>query len=125
MKMEFLDANIFIYAFYENEYTEKCQEAIKNGGITNTLILAETFNTLDRITNKEKAHKAVKSLLKSNLHITNLDINTIFEALKRINKHKLSIYDMIHYASALLNNCESILSYDKDFDNLEIPRREP
>ena|SRR3989344_3178496 len=123
--MEFIDTNILVYSFYENEYMEKCQETIKNGGITNILALTEAFNALEKITNKEKAEKVIKSLLKSNLQIVDLDISILFEALKKIGKYNLSMFDMIHYTSALLNNCESIISYDKDFDNLEIKRIEP
>ena len=126
--MEFLDSNVFVQAFYENENTEKCQEIIKKGGLTNTLVLTETFHIVEKIVNREKAEKVIKGILKSNIEIIDLDINLIFESLKKINQHKLSFYDMIHYTCALLNNCSSILSYDKDFDNeknIEIKRREP
>ncbi len=126
--MEFLDANIFIYAFYENENTEKCQEIIKNGGATNSLVLTETFNTLQRITTKEKAEKAIRGILKLNIEIISLDTNLIFESLKRIDQYNLSFSDLIHYTCAFLNNCDSIISYDKNFGNeknLKIKRREP
>lgn len=53
-----------------------------------------------------------------------MNTNLIFEAVKRINKYLLSIFDMIHYTCTLINNCESIVSYDKDFDGLEILREE-
>ena len=123
--MNFLDSNIFVQAFYENENTEKCQEIIRNGGLSDTLVLAETFHIIEKILNKEKAEKAVKGILKSSIEIIDLDINLIFESLKRVSMHKLSFYDTIHYTCALLNNCSSILSYDKNFNNLEIPRQEP
>jgi predicted nucleic acid-binding protein len=97
----------------------------KNGGITNTLALAESFNVLEKATNKEVATKAIKIILKSNVKVLDLNINTFFQALKKFNKYNLSIYDMIHYTTALLNNCKSILTYDSDFDNLEIQREEP
>lgn len=126
--MDFLDSNIFVQAFYENENTEKCQEIIKNGGLTDTLVLTEAFHVIEKIVNREKAERAIKGILKLNIEIIDLNINLIFESLKRINRYKLSFYDIIHYTCALLNNCSSILSYDEDFDNeknLEIKRKEP
>ena len=125
LKMKFLDTNVLAYAFYQNDHTERCQKAIFDGGVVNALNLVEAFFIIEKETSKERAQKAIKSLLKSNLKIIDLDINLIFDAMKKIDRKKLSIFDMIHYASALKNSCDVILSYDTDFDNLEIPREEP
>ena len=123
--MRFLDSNIIACAFYNNEYTEKCQEIIKEGGMINTFNLIEAFFIIEKQTHREKAEKCIKSLLKSNIEIIEVDINLIYEALRKINKYKLSIFDMIHYTCALINTCDSIVSYDSDFNNLEILREEP
>ncbi len=122
--MRFLDSNIIAYAFYENENRERCQELIKGEGIINTLNLIEAYNIIQFETNdKEYAKKAITSLLKSNIKIVDIDVNIIFEALKRIEKYKnLKFLDLIHYTTALLNNCNEFASYNKDFDNLEIKR---
>jgi len=32
---------------------------------------------------------------------------------------------MIHYSCAKMNGCSAILSYDRDFDNLDVERKEP
>ena len=53
-----------------------------------------------------------------------VDIKVLFEAIKNMSRHSLSIYDSIHVACALLNDCESIVSFDKDLDGLQIPRDE-
>ena len=123
--MEFIDTNVLVNAFHNNEHMEECQEAIRKGGIINTLNLAETFHILEKITNRETAEKSVKSLLNSDLEIIDLDINLIFQSLKNSNKYNLSIFDLIHYICAMQNECESIISYDNDFDNLTIKRKEP
>ncbi|HIG98412.1 TPA: hypothetical protein HA231_03240 [Candidatus Woesearchaeota archaeon] len=52
-----------------------------------------------------------------------LDRNSLFEAFGRIGRYHL--FDLIHYITALNNDCAKIISYDKDFDNLEIRREEP
>ena len=40
-------------------------------------------------------------------------------------KQKLDMDDAIQYAVALSLNAESIISFDKHFDGLKIPRKEP
>ena len=123
--MEFFDSNVIVKVFYENEYTEKCQDAIREGGITNTLCLVEAFHILEGITNQEKSQRAIKTMLKSNLEVIEVGNKILFEAIKKIQKYNLKIFDMIHYTTAILNNCTAIISYDKDFNNLEIQRKEP
>ena len=123
--MKFLDSNILAYAFYDNEHTNRCQKVILEGGLVDTFNLIEAFFIIEKETNREKAQKSIKALLRSNLNIVEVDINIVFESLKRINQSKLSIFDMIHYTCAILNECDAIISYDNDFNNLEIPRREP
>jgi predicted nucleic acid-binding protein len=40
-------------------------------------------------------------------------------------KHKLDMDDAIQYSTALSLGVEAIVSFDKHFNNLEIPRTEP
>ncbi|MBI2542412.1 PIN domain-containing protein [Candidatus Woesearchaeota archaeon] len=124
--MRFLDSNVLAYAFYNNEHLIKCQAAIMEGGLTDTFNLIEAFFIIEKETgSKEIAQKSIKGLLKSNIRIADTDINLVFEALKKVNRLRLSIFDAVHYSCALINGCSIILSYDKDFDNLDIPREEP
>jgi len=123
--MKFLDSNVLAYAFYENAHLEKCQRAISEGGVTDAFNLIEAFFIIENETIRERAQKSIKSLLKSNIHLIEVDVNVIFESLKKINAYKLSIFDTVHYTCALLSGCSSILSFDRDFDGLEIKREEP
>ena len=41
--MRFIDSNVLAYAFYENEYSSRCQQIIREGGITNTVNIIEAF----------------------------------------------------------------------------------
>ena len=123
--MNFIDSNILAYSFYNNEFQDKCQEVIRNGGITNTVNLIEAFNIIEFETDREIATTSIKGILKSNIKIVDVDINIIFEALKKGQKYKsLKFMDLLHYTVAILNNCDAIVSYDKDFNNLELPRIE-
>lgn len=124
--MRFIDSNVLAYAFYDNEHTDKCQNIIKEGGLVDIFNLIEAFFIIEKETgSRELAQKSIKGLLKLNFQIMDADSNLLFEALKKVNHVKLSIFDTIHYCCALLNNCDTIVSYDTDFDNLDIPREEP
>ena len=124
--MKFLDSNVLAYAFYNNECIDKCQSVIREGGLINILNLVEAFFIIEKETrSREIAQRSIRSLLKLNIKIADVDFNLLFEALKKANRVKLSIFDTIHYCCALINSCDAIISYDKDFDNLDIPRKEP
>ncbi|MBI2653985.1 PIN domain-containing protein [Candidatus Woesearchaeota archaeon] len=124
--MKFLDSNVIAYAFYTNEYTDACQNALREGGIVDVFNLVEAFFIIERETgSREIAQRSIKNLLKSNIQIIDVDVNLLFEALKRVNNLKLSIFDAIHYSCATVSNCDAIVSYDKDFDKLDMPREEP
>jgi len=123
--MKFIDSNIIAHAFYDNPLREHCKNVLQKEGVINTICLIETFNVLERITNRERALRCVKSIFKSHLTVIDVDIKLLFEALKRSQKYKLNFYDLVHYTTAIINNCESIITYDTDFDKLDIPREEP
>jgi predicted nucleic-acid-binding protein len=122
--VDFIDSNIIAYSFYDNPRKDVCRKAIFDGGITDSVALIEAFNIIEYQTDREHATDCIKSLLKSNLSIISTDINVIFETLKRT-KTKLRFIDLIHFTSASISNCSYIVSYDKDFNNLEIKRKEP
>ena len=124
--MRFIDANVIIKAFTDNEDKEECRSVLQEEFVTNTLVLVEAFNAISRIKNdKLSASNCVKSLFKANCIIMDLNRDLLFESLKRINKYGLDFPDLIHYTSAVLNNCSEIVSFDRDFDNMDLKRIEP
>ncbi len=123
---DFLDSNIIVYAFTRNPRKEKCRNVLRERQfLTNALVISEAIGTIGKI-DKEQGKVALISILRSgNIKIIDLSTNLMFEAIRRQQKYNLQLFDLIHYTTALLNNCQSIISYDKDFDKLEIPRVEP
>ena len=128
----YLDSNVIAYAFYINPHQEACQRTIETcqrtietGGVISTLTLMEAFHALEREGGREVAQDCIRKLFKGNFQIIGIDVNVFFEALKRTPHTKLNMADMVHYTCAFLTNCSSILTYDKDFNNLDIPRKEP
>jgi len=124
--MKFIDANIIAYASYNNEHQSHCQHILQSeNNVTNTMVLVEAFNIIELQINREAAIIVIKSILRSSMEIVNMDVNAIFEALKKAEQYKqLKFLDLIHFTIASLKNCDQIISYDKDFDNLEIVRAE-
>ncbi|MBI2142551.1 PIN domain-containing protein [Candidatus Woesearchaeota archaeon] len=123
---EFLDSNIIVYAFTSNPRKDKCRNVLRERRfLTNSLAISEAIGTIGTI-DKEQGKIALISILRSgNIQIIDLSTNLLFESVRRQHKYNLKLFDLIHYTTALLNNCQSIISYDKDFDKLEIPRVEP
>ena len=123
---KFIDSNIIIKAFTENKDKETCRKILYEEFTTNILCLIEAQYGIYTIkNNKDYAANCIKSLFKTNGEIIELNKNLLFESLKLIDKYKLEILDLIHYATALTNNCSEFISYDKDFDSLGIKRTEP
>ncbi len=122
----FIDTNVIVKAFTDNEDKEKCRNILFEDFVTNTLCLVEAQHSISIIkNNKIYASDCIKSLFKSKGNIVQLDKNLLFESFKRIEKYSLNIFDLINYATALIYNCLEFVSYDKHFNNLEIKRAEP
>lgn len=124
--MKFIDANVIIKAFTDNEDKQECRTALHEDFLTNTLCLVESQHAIFIIkNNKTYAADCIRSLFKSRGIIIQLDKNLLFESFRRIEKYSLNIFDLINYVTALVNNCSEFVSYDRHFDDLEIKRVEP
>ena len=123
--MNIIDTNVLVLASYENHQQLSCQQVIREGGVVNALVLAETFMVLEKIVDRKIAQTAIASFLRSHLEIVDVDASAIFAALKQSKRMHLRFFALIHYMTALAKGCAAIVSLDKDFDNLELPRIEP
>ena len=121
----FIDANVIVSAFTDSENRKLCQSAIAKTFVTDSLCMVEAYNFIAKISkSKEHASESIKSLYGRGI-IVQLDKNLLFSGLKMAGSSRLNIFDSIHYAAALLNECSEFISYDKDFDNLQIKRTRP
>jgi predicted nucleic acid-binding protein len=122
----FIDANVIVNAFTENKERKQCRAVISGAFVTDCLCLVEAYNFIAKISKSmEHASESVKSLFSGPGTIVQLDKNLLYLGLKAARDSRFNIFDSIHYAAALLNNCSEIVSYDRDFDNLPIKRTEP
>ncbi len=124
--MKFIDANVIIKAFTENKDKDKCRKILQDVTVTDTLVLLEAHHAIQIITaDKLYASQCIKSIFKSHILIVNLDKDLLFESIKKTEKYNLTIFDLVHLTAALNTECREFVSYDKDFDNLELKRTEP
>ncbi len=124
---KFIDSNVIIFAFTNSNQKQKCRNILAQENlVTNTLVLLESYAKIATINSEAYARQVIRNILSlANIRVIDFTSNLFFEAVKRNQKYKLKISDLVHYTTALLNNCTSLISYDKDFDKLEIKRVEP
>ena len=68
--MKFLDSNVLAFAFYKNEYTEKCQNALREGGIVDVFNLVEAFFIIEK-ENTQNCQIMIFGLIGNPLRISN------------------------------------------------------
>jgi hypothetical protein len=130
--MNYLDANIFIYAFIDaedkgNRARLLLKKIRKGKEIAATCAL--TFDEVFWIVNKEKgfdnALEAGKALLEMpNLIFFDVNDEVIWKAYELIKRYRLDPRDSIHLSSALTHGVFTLISEDKDFDRVkEIERK--
>jgi predicted nucleic acid-binding protein len=84
------------------------------------MILLGKLGKLDELRNFLLSLTAYKGL-----YVYNTSISEKIKAINIASETGLDIDDAIQYAIALSVNAEAIISFDKHFDNLKIPRKEP
>jgi len=124
----FIDTNIFIYLYSEDEPNKKasCIEHLDSYAcITSTQAINELSNVF---TKKWKFSAAeigsVISEIQQSYEIKLIDVDVITRALKIHEVYGYAYYDCLMLSSAILNNCAYIFSEDmqdgQNIDGLEI-----
>jgi len=120
----FVDSNVIIYAFTNSNQKQECRNILTQENlIINTLVLLESYAKISTINSEVYARVVARNI--ANIRVVDFTNNLFFESIKRSQKYKLKISDLVHYATALLHNCSEIISYDAHFDGLDVKRVEP
>ena len=131
---DFLDANIFVYAFTKVDLAKRdaCRSLLlraeggKESFVTDYLALVEAFQHVSRLATKAEAQGAFRQLLSlEGFSLVPLGNTLFFEAMKSYTSSSLQFADHVHFTTAKMSAAQHIFSYDKDFDNLDIRRVEP
>ncbi len=134
--MPYIDSNVFIYAaIYQTESQQKAKKAketllkIENGEIpayTSTLTWDEVVWVVSKLLNRNDGINQGKKLLGfPNLEFIDVDEGILTLAQNLLNKYKLSPRDSIHATSAVIRKIKTVISDDKDFDQVKEITRTP
>ncbi|MGQ4892014.1 MAG: type II toxin-antitoxin system VapC family toxin [Candidatus Njordarchaeia archaeon] len=130
--MYLVDTNIFLEVMLSQERKEECKRllrAIKNGKITAVITDFSVYSIMILMYRLKKVDE-IETFLSSlvayrGLHIYSLSLMDKINVVRVVKEKGLDVDDAIQYAVGLALKVKGIISFDKHFDNLEIPRLEP
>lgn len=134
--MPYIDSNVFIYpVLYTIEAEPKAKKAsqillsIEKGELqayTSTLTWDEVVWVVSKqMGRNEGINQGQKLLGFPNLEFIGVDANVLSQAQALIDKHNLTPRDSIHIASAIQRKTKTIISDDKDIDQVPEIERTP
>jgi len=139
--MRFLDANIFIYAFYKPKgrltekqkfMKEKAKEIVrkliegKEKFITTVVHVSEVANILEKALSIEALNSILTTLYSlENLKIVGITEEEYLIAIELMKKYKIDPNDCLAIYIMKKEGIKEIYSFDKDFDKIEEIRRLP
>ncbi|MFQ6087014.1 MAG: type II toxin-antitoxin system VapC family toxin [Candidatus Bathyarchaeia archaeon] len=130
--MYLVDTNIFLEVLLSGTRKEECKNfltSLKNGeksGIITDFTIHSIIVIMDGLNRLTELKTFLLSLLAyKGLHIYPTTIAEEVKATEIASEQNLDMDDAIQYSSALSVEAEAIMSFDKHFDGLKIPRLEP
>jgi len=133
----YIDSNVFVYPVIYNlqvvDEAKKSKDFLleialgKVEAYTATVTWDEVAWVVRKVFGFEfSAEESKKFLSFPNLRLLGVKKSTVFRAQELVEKYRMRPRDAIHAAVALENKITTIVSYDKDFDEMkEIRRIEP
>jgi len=129
--MRLIDTSIFLEVLMARGKRESCKKLLRKlrdgketGVLTDfsvhSIIIMDAFRKLDELKTFLSSVSAYKGL---HMFFTNLPIE--IKAADPALEKGLDIDDAAQYSATLSAGAECIVSYDKHFNNLEIPRKTP
>jgi len=130
--MYLVDTNIFLEVLLSRTRKEECKKLLrslkdgKRSGIITDFTIHSIIVIMDGLNRLNELKTFLLSLLAyKGLHIHHTTITDEVKATEFSVERKLDMDDAIQYSSALSANADAIISFDKHFDGLKIPRVEP
>jgi len=130
--MYLVDTNIFLEILLARPRKEECKKLLsqlrdgKKTGIVTDFTVHSIIVAMDSLNKLTELRTFLISLTAyKGLHIHNTSIIDEIKATQIAIQNKLDMDDAIQYTTALTTNAEAIISFDKHFNNLKTPRKEP
>ncbi|MEM2437463.1 MAG: PIN domain-containing protein [Thermoproteota archaeon] len=127
--MFLIDTNIFLELFLNREKADECErflEEISNGDLE-AVVTRFSIHAIEAILNNPKLILIFLRNIENSLGLTVYDTTMDEEmAVSMImEEKKLDFDDALQYYVAKKLGIEAIVSFDKHFEKLDIPRKEP
>jgi len=130
--MYLVDTNIFLEVLLLQAKKEECEKLLdqfkkgKKTGVVTDFTVHSIIVAMYSYERLEGLRVFLSSLTGyKGLRIYPTDLINEIKATELATQNKLDIDDAIQYAIAIDTNVEAIVSFDKHFNNLKIPRKEP
>ncbi|MEM3000527.1 MAG: PIN domain-containing protein [Candidatus Bathyarchaeia archaeon] len=130
--MYLIDTNIFLEILLARSRKESCKnflKALQKGEKTGIVTDFTIHSIIVVMSNLKKLHELKTFLLSltayEGLHIYHTTLSDEVNATEIATTQNLDMDDAIQYAAALSAKADAIISFDKHFNNLRIPREEP
>lgn len=125
--MIYLDSNVFIYATLNNgELGSRARSLLSKvqGGMLEACSSSLTFDELVWVVKKNRDMEDALSaggafLVMKNLRLVNVDGNLLLAALSVIRRYGLNPRDAIHAASAISERAATMVTEDRDFEQIK------
>jgi len=130
--MYLVDTNIFLEVMLGRSRSEECKRLLRmfRDGKVKGIVTDFTIHSIIVLLDRLKKLDVLKTFLLSltaykGLYVYTTSIGGEAKAVDLAKEAGLDMDDAIQYYAALSVKAKAIISFDKDFDNLKIPRREP
>ncbi|MBO3769420.1 MAG: type II toxin-antitoxin system VapC family toxin [Candidatus Brockarchaeota archaeon] len=127
--MFLIDTNIFLELFLNREKADECESFLEevSSGDLEAVVTRFSIHAIEAILNNPKLILIFLRNIENSLGLTVYDTSMDEEmAVSMImEEKKLDFDDALQYYVAKKLGVEAIVSFDKHFDKLDIPRREP
>ncbi|MCK4478091.1 type II toxin-antitoxin system VapC family toxin [Candidatus Bathyarchaeota archaeon] len=130
--MYLVDANIFLEVLLSRARKEECKKFLrslrdgKKSGIVTDFTIHSIIVIMSGLNRLNELKTFLLSLLAyKGLHVHYTTLTDEVKATELAIEQNLDMDDAIQYSSALSANAEAIISFDKHFNGLKIPRKEP
>ncbi|MEM5778751.1 MAG: PIN domain-containing protein [Candidatus Aenigmatarchaeota archaeon] len=130
--MYLIDTNIFLEVMLSQAKSSECKvflENVKNGKMKAFVTDFSIYSIMLIMSNLSKVSE-MKIFLSSlsaykGLRIYHNRLTDMLKATEIMERKGLDVDDAIQYSAAIASGVKAIVSFDKHFDGLEVPRAEP
>ncbi len=130
--MYLVDTNIFLEVLLSEDRKDECKRFLRllkddsKSGIVTDFTIHSIIVIMDQFSKLKELKTFLLSLLAyRGLHVYFTTIGDEVRAVEFAVEQNLDMDDAIQYSAALKAEAEAIVSFDKHFDGLKVPRLEP